>query len=85
MDAKGTGKLRLGIARTINTLLRAHRLPHPASNGQLDIQRIGSALTAMAPERRASVLVSAIQVPGEVLLLSTMLLQTLESQGELLA
>ena len=37
----------------------------------------------MGPERKTSVLVSAIQVPGEVLLLSTDLLQTLESQGEL--
>jgi hypothetical protein len=86
--AKQLDQLRLhqnrrGIARTINTLLRAHRLPHPASIGQLDIQRIGSALAAMAPERRDSVLVGAIQVPGEVLLLSTVLLHTLESQGDL--
>ena len=72
-----------GITRKIDSLLHAHRPSHSARDGDLDIQRIGSALAAMGPERKTSVLVSAIQVPGEVLLLSTGLLQALESQREL--
>lgn len=72
-----------GITRKIDSLLRAHRLSHSAKDGDLDLQRIGSALAAMSSERKTSVLVSRIQLPGEVLLLSTALLQALESQGEL--
>jgi len=72
-----------GITRTIDSLLDAHRLSHPASEGQLDIQRIGSALAAMGPARKTSVLVGEIQVPGEVILLSRKLLHALTSQGEL--
>jgi hypothetical protein len=87
--AKQLDQLRLhqnrrGITRTINTLLRAHRPPHSAREVQLDIQRIGSALAAMAPERRASVLVGTVQAPGKAMLLTSDLLQALESQGELL-
>jgi hypothetical protein len=73
-----------GLTRKIDSLLRAHRPTHPAREEHLDIQRIGSALAAMSPERKTSVLVSAIEVTGEVLLLSTGLLQALESLGELL-
>jgi hypothetical protein len=72
-----------GITRTIHSLQRRHRLYHPAREGHLDLQRIGSALAAMNTERKTSVLVSAIQAPGEILLLSTGLLRALESQGEL--
>jgi hypothetical protein len=73
----------LGITSTIDSLLNRHRVPHPAGSGQLDIQRIGSALAAMDPERKTSVLVDVIQTTGEVILLSNELLQALESQGEL--
>ena len=72
-----------GITRTIDSLLNRHRVPHPAGSEQLDIQRIGSALAAMDPERKTSVLVGAIQISGKVILLSDELLQALESQGEL--
>jgi hypothetical protein len=72
-----------GITRDIESLLRAHRPSNSAGRGDLDLQRIGSALAAMSSERNTSVLVSAIRIPGEVLLLSTELLQALESQGEL--
>jgi len=72
-----------GITRRIDSLLHAHRPSHSATDGDLDIHRIGRALAAMGPERKTSVLVSVIQVPAEVLLLSTGLLQALESQGEL--
>jgi hypothetical protein len=72
-----------GITRKIDSLLHAHRPSHSAKHENLDIQRIGSALAAMDPQRKASVLINAIQVSGEVLLLSTGLLQALESQGEL--
>lgn len=71
-----------GIMRTIHSLQHRH-LSHPAREGRLDLQRIGSALAAMGSEGKTSVLVSAVQVPGEVLLLSTGLLQALERQGEL--
>jgi hypothetical protein len=40
-------------------------------------------MLAMAPDRLPSVLVSEVQVPGQVLLLSSALLKALESQGEL--
>jgi len=85
---KQLDKLRLhrnlrGITRKIDSFLHVHRQSDSARDGDHDIQRIESALVAMDPERKASVLVSAIQVPGEVLLLSTGLLQGLESQGEL--
>jgi hypothetical protein len=72
-----------GITRKIDSLLRAHRLSNSARDGDLDVQRIGSALAAMGSGRNTSVLASAIQIPGKVLLLSTELLQALESQGEL--
>lgn len=74
---------RRGITFEINSLLRAHRLSHSAKDTDLNIQRIGTALAARGLERKTSVIISAIQVPGEVLLLSTELLQALESQGDL--
>jgi len=72
-----------GITRTIDSLLHRHRIANPAGKGQLDIQRIGSALAAMDTAGRTSVLVGAIQISGKVILLSNELLQALESQGEL--
>ncbi len=72
-----------GITRKIASLLRRHPLPSPRSDGQLELQRVEKALASLDPERRVSVLVSAIQIPGEVLLLSTGLLKALERQGEL--
>ena len=72
-----------GITSTIDSLLDRQRIPHPAGTGQLDIQRIGSALAAMDAERKASVLVGAIRTTGKVVLLSNELLQALESQGVL--
>ena len=72
-----------GIARTIDSLLQRHLIAHPAGIGQLDIQRIGSALAAMDTERTTSVLIGAIRTTGKVILLSDELLQALESQGEL--
>ena len=41
-----------GITRTIDSLLHRHRIADPAGTGQLDIQRIGSALAAMDTERK---------------------------------
>lgn len=72
-----------GITKTIDSLLGRHRAAHPAGTGKLDIQRIGSALAAMATERKNSVLIGAIRTAGKVILLSDELLQALESQGEL--
>lgn len=72
-----------GITRKIDSLLQAHRASHGSSDADLDIQRIGSALAAMGPQRRATVLVTIVNLPGDVLLLSTGLLHALESQGEL--
>ena len=72
-----------GITRTIDSLLHRHRIADPAGTGQLDIQRIGSALVAMDTERKTSVLIGAIKTPGKVMLLSKELLQSLEGQGEL--
>ena len=74
---------RRGITKTIRSLQRGHRLPHPAKDGQLDLQRIASSLATMDSDPKTSVLVGEIQAPGKVLLLSTELLQALESQGEL--
>jgi hypothetical protein len=72
-----------GITSTIDSLIHRHRVAHPAGTGQLDIQRIGTALAAMDTERKTSVLVGSIQTTGKVILLSNELLQALESQGEL--
>lgn len=72
-----------GITRKIDSLLHAHQTSQSAGDRDLDIRRIGSALAVMGPERRTSVLVTTIEVSGEVLLLSPGLLQALESQGEL--
>ncbi len=69
-----------GIARTIGSLQRLHRLP--PGDEPLDLQRIGNALAAMPPEQREAVLVAEIQTPGQVILLSRELLQALTSQGE---
>jgi|HubBroStandDraft_4_1064222.scaffolds.fasta_scaffold11008_2 hypothetical protein len=72
-----------GITSTIDSLLHRHRIAHPGGKGQLDIQRVESALVAMDTERKTSVLVGAIQISGKVILLSNELLQDLESQGDL--
>lgn len=72
-----------GISSVIDALLKQHQSPHKTGEGNLNIRRIGRALAAMNAERVASVLVGEIQVPGEVMLLSTALLRGLESQGEL--
>ena len=72
-----------GITRTIDSLLHRRRIAHPTATGQLDIQRIGSALATMDTERKTSVLIGAIRTTGKVILLSDELLQALESQGEL--
>ncbi|MFY9940127.1 MAG: hypothetical protein WAK33_24815 [Silvibacterium sp.] len=74
---------RRGITKTIRSLQRRHRLPHPGKDGPLDLQRIASSLATMDSNPKTSVLVGEIQAPGKVLLLSTELLQALESQGEL--
>jgi hypothetical protein len=74
---------RRGIKRTINSLQSQHRLPRTTSDGRFDISRISRAMLAMAPDQRPSVLVGELQVPGQVLLLSSALLKALESQGEL--
>lgn len=71
-----------GITRTIRTLQR-HQIPSAVRSGQLDLRRIASRLVEMSCSGNASVFVAAVQLPGEVLLLSTQLLKTLESQGEL--
>jgi hypothetical protein len=73
-----------GITRKIDSLLSAHR-SHSAKAEQLDLRRIGRALTMMAGEQTAMVLVGEIPVPGEILLLSSRLLQALVSQEELKA
>jgi hypothetical protein len=70
-----------GIAGKITALLHAHR--SRTNEELLDPHRIVAALTAMTSEQRKTVLVAEIKIPGEVLLLSTGLLQALESQGEL--
>jgi ParB-like chromosome segregation protein Spo0J len=66
------------IMKEIKSLLRAHQVPHPVCD--FDVQRIGSALAALDEERRIAVRVAEIQVPGNVLILSRELLQILQSQ-----
>ncbi len=56
---------RRGIMREVDVLLRRHRLPHTAGEGQFDIQRIGSALAAMTPEQREAVFVAEVKIPVE--------------------
>jgi hypothetical protein len=72
-----------GITRTIDSLIRRKGVADSAGTGQLDIQRLGSALAAMNVDEKTSVLVGACRTPGKVILLSNELLQALESQGEL--
>ncbi len=74
---------RRGIMREVDVLLRRHRLPHTAGEGQFDIHRIGSALAAMTPEQREAVFVAEVKMPGNVLLFSPELRQALTRQGEL--
>ena len=71
-----------GVTSMIDSLLRRHRIAHAEGKGQLDIHRIGNALAAMDTERKTSVLIGAIQTSGKVILLSSELLQALESQAE---
>jgi hypothetical protein len=72
-----------GITHKIDSLLQAHRLP--AGDEPLDSEYILDALAAMNPERMASILVAEIEIPGEVLLVSTGLRRALSSQRELLS
>jgi hypothetical protein len=70
-----------GITHQVDLLLQAHN--HPTGEEPLDVDRILDALAAMDPERMASILAAEIEIPGEVLLISTGLRQALTSQGEL--
>jgi hypothetical protein len=72
-----------GTTREVNRQLRKHRSKPQATEGHLDIRRIGNALAAMDSARHANVVVAPIRAPGQVLLLSEQLLQNLETQGEL--
>ena len=72
-----------GITKTIDFLLQRHRAAEPASNGQFDVRRIGSALAALDDERRSAVVVHEIQLFGQVLLLSRDLSKALKNHGDL--
>ncbi len=72
---------RRGITRTIGSLQRRHRFP--PGDGPLDLRRIAGALAAVSPEQRENVFVAEVKIPGNVLLLSPALRQTLTRQGEL--
>lgn len=74
---------KCGISSLVDALLNRHRTQGAGSDGALDVQRVISALVAMSVERKSSILVGEIQAPGEVLLLSTSLLHSLERQGVL--
>ena len=79
LDALGVHRNRRGITATVNALLRAH---HGDRTGeQLDAPYIAAALARCSSEQSGTILVAEIKVPGEVLLVSTALRQTLTSQG----
>jgi hypothetical protein len=71
-----------GITRKINSLLQAHR--HPASDEPLDVECILAAIAALDSERKTSIPVVEIGMPGEFMLISTGLRRALTSQGELM-
>jgi hypothetical protein len=70
-----------GITQKVESLLRAHR--NSARDEPLGVERILDSLMAMDPKRKTSILVSEMEIPGEVLLISTGLRKALISQGEL--
>lgn len=70
-----------GLSRKIDSFLNAHH--RSPCGGDLDLQHVLGRLSAMSPEQRCSVLVDEINVPGEVLLISSALRRSLISQGEL--
>jgi hypothetical protein len=73
---------RCGITKTVNALLRAHR--NQAQQRPFDPCRIANALAGLDSKRREDLLIAEIKVPGEVLLLSPTLCQTLTQQGKLI-
>jgi hypothetical protein len=81
LDALGMQQNRSGIAKTVNSLLRAQG--NSARGEHFDAQRIAAALARLDSEQSDTILVAEIKVPGVVLLVSTALRQALTSQGEL--
>jgi len=71
-----------GITKRVDSLRRHHRLKPNATEEPIDIQRLGNALARLDQDRSAKVIVGQIRSRGKVLLLSTDLLEVLESQGE---
>jgi hypothetical protein len=73
---------RCGITKTVNALLRVHR--NREQQGPFDPGRLANALARLDSKRREGLLIAEIKVPGEVLLLSPKLCQTLTQQGKLI-
>jgi hypothetical protein len=74
---------RRGIRRVIVALQSKHHVPQAHPGEHLEPTRIASALNEMSPEAKALVLVGTIPVSGYVIVLSPLLVKTLERQGEL--
>ena len=72
-----------GISSVVDALLKRHQTQGADNDGALDVRRVVSALAALTTERKAAILVGEIQTTGDVLLLSTALLRSLEHEGVL--
>jgi hypothetical protein len=79
-DQLALHRTQRGIARTVNLLLRRHHSRPKATQGNLDVKRIGKALAAMDPVHRANIVVASFRAPGQFLLLSEQLLHNLENK-----
>jgi hypothetical protein len=70
-----------GLSHKIDSLLQAHR--RVAQSQDLDLQCVLISLSALAPERKSSILVSELEISGEVILISSELRRHLTTQREL--
>ena len=70
----------LGTSKAVDLLLRRHHSRPKATQGNLDVKRIGKALATMDPVHRVNIVVASFRAPGQFLLLSEQLLHNLENK-----
>jgi hypothetical protein len=70
-----------GLSQRIDSLLNRHSRPRQSQD--LNLQRVLNSLSELAPERKSSILISELDIPGKIILISSELRRHLTTQSEL--
>ena len=71
------------LDRAINTRLRGHLATATTIGREIECRQVASALARLSTDQETSVVVRTAKIPGQVLILSTELLESIERQGRL--